>query len=565
MTALVTENLAHLALAPDGVKRLRELILDLAVRGKLVSQSPNDAPAKVLQVQLAAEKQQLVGRRRRLPRENELRQSHPGNQPEPFRLPPGWEWTTLGTIASDIQYGFTASADKHSSGYRLLRITDIQDDRVDWDSVPGCAISSEEAKAYELKDGDILIARTGGTIGKSFLVRDIPAPAVFASYLIRVGRLASACPEFTKVFLGSRHYWAQLYAHSMGTGQPNVNGTALTGLTFPLPPIAEQHRIVAKVDELMALCDRLEARQQDAESTHAQLVQVLLDSLTQARDAGEFRTSWQRLAEHFGVLFITEKAVENLVSSLYQIAVSGRLVEQNTLDGNAADVMKVISSDRRKSSGKGCTKTVLKSNQIDTKDPRFQLPSQWVWCRLGDMAITQTGTTPNKNDPSHYGDDVPFIKPANILSSRIDYSGERLSKSGAAASGRMAPAGSLLMVCIGTIGKCNIIDRVCSFNQQINSATLLAGDPHFFLIVMQSPYFQKLAWDNSSSTTISIINKGRWESLPVPFPPVEEQRRIVAKVDELLHLCYQLKAGIAAGRAKHAQLAEALVKQTVTI
>ena len=164
----------------------------------------------------------------------------------------------------------------------MLRITDIQNNRVDWPSVPGCQIESDEAEKYLLSANDILIARTGGTIGKSFIVPDAPVKSVFASYLIRVTPPQSMAARYLKTSLESPLYWSQLRQMSAGTGQPNVNGQALGRLEIPLPPLAEQKRIVAKVDELMALCDRLEARQQDRASRHAALVRASLSRFAEA-------------------------------------------------------------------------------------------------------------------------------------------------------------------------------------------------------------------------------------------------------------------------------------------
>ena len=254
---------------------LKQTILQLAVMGKLVPQDVNDEPASELLKRIAKE-------RARLEADGTGRKSKPvppvDEDEQPFALPDRWEWVRLGTVSRNVQYGYTASADHASKDILFLRITDIQDNRVNWDSVPGCQIPVSDVSAYLLQRSDILIARTGGTIGKSYLVEDLDRPAIFASYLIRVGYLNGTDATFTKVFLGSECYWSQLYANSMGTGQPNVNGTALSGLTFPLPPLAEQHRIVAKVDELMALCDRLKADLAEARRRQARLSSTLIET-----------------------------------------------------------------------------------------------------------------------------------------------------------------------------------------------------------------------------------------------------------------------------------------------
>ena len=221
-----------------GIKKLRELILELAVRGQLVSQDPNDEPASVLLDKIAAEKEQLIKDKKIKPSKilPEI-----GEDEKPFQLPHGWEWDRLGNLSSDIHYGYTASAKHETEGIRLLRITDIQDDKVNWNTVPACEISKEKAENYLLLNNDVLIARTGGTIGKSYLVENINVDAVFASYLIRVKRISSMYAPYIKTYLGSQLYWGQLYDNASGTGQPNVNATALKSLYLPIAPLTEQH------------------------------------------------------------------------------------------------------------------------------------------------------------------------------------------------------------------------------------------------------------------------------------------------------------------------------------
>ncbi len=187
------------------------------------------------------------------------------NEQESFQVPSGWCWARLATLSRKIHYGFTASANKLIRDVRLLRITDIQNNSVDWDTVPGCEISAVEIDQYKLGEGDILIARTGGTVGKTFLVKHVPVTAVFASYLIRVQGSRELYDQYLKLFLESPIYWKQLEEGTRGGAQPNVNGQTLGHMTVAVPPLAEQHRIVAKLDELMAPCDRLEGAQAERE------------------------------------------------------------------------------------------------------------------------------------------------------------------------------------------------------------------------------------------------------------------------------------------------------------
>lgn len=251
------DELGVIAASSKGTSSIRQKIIDLAVRGKLVAQDASDEPASVLLERIAAEKARLVA-------EKKIRKPKalpPIEEEEvPFEVPEGWEWCRLGSTSNRIHYGYTASADHQNRANRFLRITDIQNNHVEWNEVPGCSISAEKLDQYALSDGDIVIARTGGTVGKTYLVSGMGGlRVVFASYLIRVAIPEEASNSYLKLALESPLYWSQLIDKAKGTGQPNVNATALSELRLPIPPLAEQHRIVAKVDALMALCDDLEA------------------------------------------------------------------------------------------------------------------------------------------------------------------------------------------------------------------------------------------------------------------------------------------------------------------
>ncbi len=255
------------------ISKLRQQILQEAVQGKLVKQDPKDEPVSVLLKKIQKEKDKLI-------KEGKLKKEKPfktiSEEEIPYELPNGWEWVRLGDICERIHYGYTASAIHNNKGVRLLRITDIQNSKVKWNGVPSCQISDSECNKYILNENDILIARTGGTIGKSYLVKNINVKAVFASYLIRAIPLKKINPDYIKIFLGSTLYWDQLFQNSMGTGQPNVNGVALSNLKFPLPPLSEQKRIVEKVDKLMAYCDELENQVKESQENSERLMSAVL-------------------------------------------------------------------------------------------------------------------------------------------------------------------------------------------------------------------------------------------------------------------------------------------------
>jgi len=255
------------------VRNLRQAILQEAVQGNLVPQDSTYEPAGELLKRIKAEKEKLIT-------EGKIKKQKPllpiTEDEIPYELPQGWEWVRLGELAVNIHYGFTASANNSVHDVRLLRITDIQNNKVNWNTVPGCEIRDTEIGKYELRDNDILIARTGGTIGKSFIVKKIPVKAVFASYLIRVIPWEILDADYIKLFLESPMYWTQLFEKSMGTGQPNVNASSLKQLKITLPPLTEQEHIVAKVDQLMHLGDELETRLNQSQKDSEMLMQAVL-------------------------------------------------------------------------------------------------------------------------------------------------------------------------------------------------------------------------------------------------------------------------------------------------
>ena len=246
------------------VGNIKAKILDLAIRGKLVPQNPNDEPASILLDRIRAEKEELIkqGKIKRDRRESVIFRGEDNSYYEkfgdgtikciediiPFTLPNGWCWSRLSTLCSDIQYGVSNSAE-NSGSHRLLRITDIQDGKVEWDKVPFTTLQSPEQ--YRLMTGDIVFARTGATVGKSFLIKDLPFDSVYASYLIRIRLIEPLYRDYIYNFFNSKYYWNQITDKSVGVGQPNCNGSSLKELLIPIPPLQEQIRIINTVQVMV--------------------------------------------------------------------------------------------------------------------------------------------------------------------------------------------------------------------------------------------------------------------------------------------------------------------------
>ena len=232
---------------------MQKSILQMAIQGKLVEQRPEEGTGEELYEKIQAEKQALI-------KTGKIKKEKP--LPEitedeiPFEIPESWKWVRWGDLSESIQYGYNAPA-QESGRIKMVRISDIQDGRVLWDSVPYCEISEKDIPTYLLSANDILFARTGGTVGKSYLVKDVPEESIYAGYLIRTRYSGHLCPEYMKYFMESQLYWDQLHNGTIATAQPNCNGKTLSRMILPLPPLAEQKRIVARLEELLPLCEKL--------------------------------------------------------------------------------------------------------------------------------------------------------------------------------------------------------------------------------------------------------------------------------------------------------------------
>ena len=264
----------------------------------------------------------------------------------PFEEPSSWVWTTVGEISQSILYGVSESA-KSQGTYRLLRITDIQDNKVNWDTVPFTDYENEKAEAYLLKDGDILFARTGATVGKSYLVNNLKEKAIYASYLIRVQTNHYVLPAFVKYFFESGFYWEQVLGNSVGIGQPNVNGTILSNLELPIPPIMEQKRIVKELGEWLSIIDKIE--------------------------------------ESKGRI---QKVISLAKSKVLDLAIHGKLVPQDPTDEPATELLKRINPKA----------------EITCDNGHYQkMPEGWAVCQL-DSIISYEQPTPYIVKSTDYDD-----------------------------------------------------------------------------------------------------------------------------------------------------------------
>jgi len=554
------DNFEMLADAPSGVPKLREMILQMAVQGKLVPQDSSDEPASVLLEKIKTEKDRLI-KEKRIKRAKQL---IPITSDEiPYELPEGWQWSRLGIIANAVHYGYTASADDTKKDVRLLRITDIQNDRVNWDTVPGCVIDQNKIAYYELNDGDLLIARTGGTIGKTYLVNDIPVCSVFASYLIRVVPTYPLLPEFLKLFSGSLHYWQQLYAKCSGTGQPNVNATSLKKLTIAVPPLPEQKRIVTKVDQLMAICDELEARKQKRKETRIALNDAALDRLLSARKQKDFTKHWNRISNNFNLLYDTPETVDKLRQTILQLAVQGKLVPQDPRDPPASVLFEKIKAEKERLIKEKKIRKAKSLLPIAPDEIPYELPDGWEWVRLGVITSLKSGSTINKDlELSNENEGIPYIKvgdmnlPRNEKTISISNRYVKVTKN---LRKNIIPSKSIIFPkrggAIATNKKRFVKDEIFADS----NVMAIISIPPIYIDYVFSWFMHIDLWELNSGTSVPQINNKDIDPLLFSLPPLNEQKRIVTKINELMAHCDELATKLSQSQTDCDELLNAIV------
>ncbi|QTT91023.1 restriction endonuclease subunit S [Pseudomonas chlororaphis] len=572
MTAFLTDNLPLLAAAPNGIKKLRELILELAVRGKLVPQEPSDAPASELLKRIAEEKAQLVaeGKIKKTKLLEEI-----AAEKWPFILPAGWEWSRLGDVSVYIQRGkgpvYIDQSDFKVVSQKCVRWTGL-------DLQPARFIAPESLVKYEatrfLRSGDILWNSTGtGTIGRACVVENCSEDEqLVADSHVTVVRPAGLLPVFLLRWIQSPSVQSEIEGNASGTtNQIELNTSTVIAHLTPVPPLAEQLRIVAKVDELMALCDRLEAQQADAESAHAQLVQALLDSLNQASDATDFAANWQRLAEHFHTLFATETSIDALKQTLLQLAVMGKLVPQDPSDEPASELLKRIAEEKERLFANGDLKRQKSAADAANLNMVDNLPNGWKFVSLSCVSTLITDGT--HQTPKYVSSGRPFLSAQNVKPFKFMPDNHRFVSPedfDSLRKNRTPELGDILMTRVGAmIGEAAVIDQKIDFAFYVSLALIKLPkelcSAKFIVLWLNSPLGTALSIKNTLGRGVSAgnLNLGLIRNFHFGLPPLAEQHRIVAKVDQLMALCDQLKISLTRARQLNEQLASTLVERAL--
>ena len=385
-------------------------------------------------------------------------------------MPKGWCWTTIGEVSSSILYGVSESA-KEFGAFRLLRITDIQDNKVDWSTVPYTDFDKDKALNYLLQNGDILFARTGATVGKSYLVSNLAEESIYASYLIRVQTSHLIFPEYIKRFFESGYYWEQISMNSVGIGQPNVNGTTLANLNIPIPPYKEQVRIVEEANSWLLIADKLDDN-----------------------------------TGHIG------KAIESAKAKILDLAIHGKLVPQDPKDEPASELLKRINP-----------KAI-----ISCDNPHYlDLPNGWIWCNLENVIeLYDSYRNPingleRQNRKS--GKTIESLYPYYGATGLVDYIDSYLLDGQYILLGE--DGAPFLDV---SANKAFIVQGKFWVNNHAHVLKPLIFTEYLVHVLNSFDYGDYV----KGSTRLKLTQKDMLR-IPIPIPPYNEQLRIVSKVNDL--------------------------------
>ena len=547
-----------------GIKKLRELILELAVRGKLVPQDPNDEPASELLKRIAAEKAELV-------KQGKIKKQKPlpeiSEEEKPFELPQGWEWVTLATVG-EIVGGGTPKSDNPQfwakNGIKWITPADLY-------GLKGKYITSgaRDISPAGLSNSSARLMPKGSVL---FSSRAPIGYVAIADAELSTNQGFKSCVPYIKESAEYIYYFLlasakKIDAEASGTTFKEVSGAIVSKILLPLPPLSEQLKIVSRANELMSLCDQLEQQSLTSLDAHQQLVETLLGTLTDSQNVEELAENWARISEHFDTLFTTEASVDALKQTILQLAVMGKLVPQDPNDEPASELLKRIAQEKAQLVKEGKIKKQKSLPPISDEEKPFELPEGWEWSYLSDIGILARGRSKHRprNDPTLYADGtIPLVQTGDVARSNgcINTYSALYNQLGLSQS-KLWNKGTLCITIAANIADSGILnfdacfpDSVVGFTPYENEIPVLYF--HYFMMTIKST-LEKFA----PSTAQKNINIDILSQLFFPCPPLEEFHRIVDKVQNLLSVCDVLRAYIQSAQQTQLHLADALTDAAI--
>jgi type I restriction enzyme, S subunit len=557
------DNFDLVAEAPNGIPKLREMILQLAVRGKLVPQDANDLPASQLLKRITAEKERLIA-------EGKIKRAKPlpAIDPDelPYVVPRSWVWSRLsdlGTInprneaSDDVEAGFIPMS-LISEKYGVQPHFEVRR----WEDI--------KRGFTHFAEGDVAVAKITPCFqnGKSGVFRGLPNDIGAGTTELHVFRPIknTAVPDYVWLYLKTPRFLLDGECQMTGSaGQKRVSKGYFAGNPFPLPPLAEQKRIVDKVDELMALCDELEEQKKRRKQISVSMNTSCLHELTSSEPATS-QKGWSRIRENFDLLYDTPDNVAALRKSVLQLAVMGKLVPQDPNEEPASELLKRITAEKERLIAEAKIKKSKPLTPIEPEKVPYELPDSWKWVRFETVFcfIDYRGKTPLKADSGIRLVTAKNIRMGYLQQDPREYVTQETYRKwmtrGYPSRGDLlftteAPMGNVCLV--------NFQDRFALAQRVINLHPYGYPESKYLMYAIMSPDVQKLITDRATGSTATGIKAAKLKQVPLPLPPLAEQNRIVAKVDELMALCNALETKLRQSSNVSEMLMSAVVEKII--
>jgi type I restriction enzyme, S subunit len=567
------QNFDRIAESPGSIAHLRRFILDLAVRGKLVEQDPNDEPASELLKRIQVKKEKLV-------KEGKIKQgkllSDVAKDESTFDIPDNWKWARFGNI---VEFSAGRTPSRHDRSY--------------WNTgdYPWISIA-------DMKDGEHLTT-TKETISqkaKEQIFRAEPSPlgTMLMSFKLTIGKIVrlSIPAHHNEAIISIFPHFAEIDAYLFmslpqfargGNTKDAIKGATLnresiSNIILPLPPLAEQHRIVAKVDELMGLCDRLEAAQKDRESQRDRLVASSLHYLNQATAPAEFCVGVASPLENRAKFYFNNlpklttrsEHIKQLRQTILNLAVCGKLVPQDPNDEPASELLDRIQIEKKELIAHGRIRREKPLLPLKISNIPFMIPPSWEWVKIGIASLFTEYGTSQQSAHSEYG--VSVLKMGDIQDGKVILGGQKkVSETIDDLPGLYLKNLDLLYNRTNSaelVGKTGIYlgddDKYtfASYLIRIHCSSI-SSSPFYFNLAMNAPFFRatQITPHLKQQCGQANVNGTILKNMAIPLPPLAEQHRIVAKVDELMGLCDRLEAQIDITETDSRRLLESLLHQ----
>ncbi|CAO3441962.1 Type I restriction-modification system, specificity subunit S [Azospirillum argentinense] len=532
----------RIADASDGVQRLRRFILDLAVRGKLVPQDPNDGSASAV----------MKGRH------------VPTCTRGPFDCPSSWVWVRVRNVAETRLGKMLDKAKNKGIPRPYLRNVNVRWFDFDLSDLLEMPFTDGELTEFELRCGDVLICE-GGEPGRASVWDERTCGIYFQKAIHRVRLIEDVNPYFFVKALRASADDGRLAEYFTGTGIKHFTGKGLGTYLFPLPPLAEQHRIVAKVDELMALCDQLEKAREQREAKRDRFTAATLARLN-APEPETFHEDAKLVLGALTALTTRPDQIKQLRQTILNLAVQGKLVQQKPTDEPISAALRKAVERRTSLARRGRRKAGGSGDPL----PSAELPSGWALEVLGNLVDPENAISYGVLVP---GDDVPggipFVRAQDlVLSSHPERPSKTISPDVEKAYARTRLRGGEILLCVvGSIGKLGTVPEAWAGANIARAVARILPiqeiSREYLLIALRSDQVQSCFKEATRTLAQPTLNIGLIEQTTIPLPPLAEQRRIVAKVDELMLLCEQLEASLTNGDNTRVRLLDALLVEAL--